>query len=435
MTDRDQLSLTSRLLRDLGPEHGDGLRIGGVSAEEIAEQFGTPCYVYDAELLRRRCAEVTRSLGVDVLFAIKANPCLAVGQVLADAGAGADVASAGEVHVAMRAGFAKEKIQFAGPGKTRAELSLAVDRGVGTINLESASEYETLLRIVRERKPESPPAVAIRINPTVGVAGARMRMGGGCSKFGVDVEDVTALARRIVDHGVVSLRGLHCYLGTQVFDADAWLDSVRGLSDFASEVETSLGVKLDSLNLGGGFGVPCFEGDAEFDLDAAGDGLHALMDGDRRYFVELGRYLTAPSGVYLARVEHIKQSRGKRFAVLDGGMHHFGAATGIGAVIRRPFPIVSATAPFESGEPQVVCGPLCTPADEFASTASLQRLAVGDLVAILAAGAYGLTFSPVLFLSHPTPAEVLVDAGKAHLVRQRGRAEDALRGQFLPGEA
>ena len=141
MTDRDQLSLTSRLLRDLGPEHGDGLRIGGVSAEEIAEQFGTPCYVYDAELLRRRCAEVTRSLGVDVLFAIKANPCLAVGQVLADAGAGADVASAGEVHVAMRAGFAKEKIQFAGPGKTRAELSLAVDRGVGTINLESASEY------------------------------------------------------------------------------------------------------------------------------------------------------------------------------------------------------------------------------------------------------------------------------------------------------
>lgn len=120
---------------------------------------------------------------------------------------------------------------------------------------------------------------------------------------------------------------------------------------------------------------------------------------------------------------------------MDGGMHHFGAATGIGAVIRRPFPIVSATAPFESGEPQVVCGPLCTPADEFASTASLQRLAVGDLVAILAAGAYGLTFSPVLFLSHPTPAEVLVDAGKAHLVRQRGRAEDALRGQFLPGEA
>ena len=198
---------------------------------------------------------------------------------------------------------------------------------------------------------------------------------------------------------------------------------------------------LPSLNFGGGFGVPCFRHDQEFDLRTAGALLQESLAGeDRLASVELGRYLTAPAGIYLTRVLYTKRSNGRRFAILDGGMHHHAAAAGVGAVIRRPYPIVSATSPLTLATdrgvtPQTLCGPLCIPTDEFGEDLALPRLEPDDLVAVLVSGAYGLSFSGVLFLSHPTPSEILVDGGRAYLARQPGRPADALRGQFLPGEA
>ena len=433
----DRAAIVRHLLDMLGSGSSTGLRIGGICATELAERFGTPAFVYDAGVLRRRYEAVVRALPVDqVLFAVKANPCLAVVQVLADAGAGADVASAGEIHVARRAGVVGEKIQFAGPGKSRADLALAVGEGVLTINVEGAAEIDLLAEIAAAR--EGVAGVAVRVNPSVAVADARLRMGGGSSKFGIDAEAVAAHVRRIAADPALELRGLHCYLGTQIFQADAWLASVRDLFELAESVAAETGESLGRLNLGGGFGAPCRAGEEEFDLAAAGRGLGALLQqqrGPRHTTVELGRYLTAPAGVYLSRVLQVKESRGQRFAILDGGMHHFAAAAGVGSMIRREFPIVAAVDPLATdGEPHNLCGPLCTPADEFASEVDLPRLEAGDLVGVLSAGAYGLTFSNVMFLSHPAPAEVLVDGDQAYLARQPGRPEDALRGQFLPGE-
>ncbi len=437
MTDPENppAGVTQSLLELHGSLPGNPLRIGTIDASEIAQRYGTPCYVFDAALLRSRYRQVRESLGVEVLFALKANPSLAVASILRQEGAGAEVASGGEILVAGQAGFSGAQIQFAGPGKSLSDLHMAMGKGIHSINLESSSEYESLAALAKERKMR--PGVAIRINPQEAVAGSRMRMSGGAKKFGVDEDKVAGLIQHIHDQDLVELHGLHCYMGTQCFDAEAWLHSASYLLEFAKAMEAKTGVALRSLDFGGGFAVPCFEGDPEFDLELAGTRMRSMLEGeDRRAFVELGRYLVAPSGVYLMKVLHIKESMGKRFAILDGGMHQNAAAAGAGSIIRRPFPIVAVKDPHaEATVPQSICGPLCTPADDFVTDLALPHLEQGDLVAILVSGAYGLTFSNLKFLSHPSPAEVLVDEGRSWLIREPGKPEDALLGQYLPGEA
>ena len=426
-------SLRDRLLARLSPGEGP-LRVGGILAADLARRHGTPTYVYDAAILRAQFAAVRQALGpgVGILYALKANPSIAVARVLRAAGAGAELASAGELHVATAAGFAGAEMQFAGPGKSDDDLRVALTCGVGAINLESEAEYERLTALAGELGVV--PSVALRVNPARTPTGSRVRMGGGSKKFGVDEDAVPSLAHRVVREGHCDLRGLHVYTGSQNSSASAWLDTATDLITLASRVEAATGAPIRSLNFGGGFAVPTFDADAGFDLAAAGTGLRALLaqaPPERQHYVELGRYLTAEAGVYLTRVLHTKTSGGRTHAIVDGGMHHFGAAAGLGAVIPRPYPIVSCATPLAPVADEVaVGGPLCTPADEFHAGATLPALHAGDLLAVLLAGAYGLTFSPLSFLGHPTPAEVLVDDGHDHLVRRRGRPEDSLRDQI-----
>ena len=429
-------TLAARYLRELAADHDQGLSIGGHAVEEIAARFGTPCYVYDAAILRLRLQSVVRSLGVEVLFSLKANPSLAVADVLRQAGAGAEVASAGEILLAQRAGFEASRIQFAGPGKSEADLRLALQAGIGCVHLESAQEYERVAEFARDL--ELRPRVGIRVNPTGVASTARIRMGGGSQKFGVDDSAVGALVDRIQADDLVEFRGLQCFTGSQCFDAEAWLGVCANILQLAGQIEAQTSTRIPALDLGGGFGVPCFEGDPEFDLESAGRGLRSMLQGqpDREVFVELGRYLTAPAGIYVSRVRYTKDSGDRRFAILDGGMHHHGAAAGVGAVIRRPFPVVLVRDPGAVGDGEVtLCGPLCTPADTLVDGFAVSDLKAGDLVAVLCSGSYGLAFSQSSFNGHPTPAEVLVDGDRVSEVRAAGRPQDILRGQFLPGEA
>ncbi|MEE2888031.1 MAG: diaminopimelate decarboxylase [Planctomycetota bacterium] len=437
MTDTSPPSnLTHSYLDLLAPNHEAGLTIGGHAVEAIAGRFGTPCYIYDAAILRQRLQSVVQSLGTEVLYSLKANPSLAVADVLRQAGAGAEVTSAGEILVAQRAGFDSSRMQFVGPGKSSADLRLAVESGVGCIHLESAGEYDVLAELAGDLGTR--PRVGIRVNPIGTSTSARIRMSGGSQKFGVDDDAVGTLLERILTDDLVEFRGLHCFTGSQCFDAGAWLQSCAELLDLARQIETEHSIQVPVVDLGGGFGVPCFEDDPEFDLAAAGSGLRSLLQdhSGREVFVELGRYLTAPAGIYVSRVNYLKNSDGRRFAILDGGMHHHGAAAGVGAVLRRPFPIVLARDPLAvGGEAVTLCGPLCTPMDNFVDDLAMPELQPGDLVAVLCSGAYGLCFSQAAFNGHPTPAEVLVDRDSVSLVRAAGRAQDTLRGQFLPGEA
>lgn len=421
-------------LAELACAERGSLHIGGVAATELAERFGTPLYVFSADVLRQRTARVRERLGprVELLWSVKANPSVAVTACLCAAGTGAEVASLGELHVALAAGHAPETLRFAGPGKTDAELDAALALGLGVFHVESADEVASLARLAAARGRAA--QVAIRVNLPQQLAGSRLRMGGASSRFGVDADLVPELARTIAATPSLTLVGLHVYGGTQCFDAAAFVAHASALAQRAAAWERDGLGPFAELDVGGGFGCAVFGGDPTFDLDAAGAGMAALLaEHDRkgrRWFVELGRYLAAPAGVYLTRVVRTKTSGGERHAVLDGGMHHAAAPAGLGTIVKRaPLLCVADRLRATDDEPVTLGGPLCTPADQFGRGIALPPLGVGDLVAVLHAGAYGLTYSPRDFLSHPAPAEVLVDGGAARVVRARGEPTDALRGQ------
>lgn len=427
--------LTSRHFAASTSSH---LVVGQHDANELAERFGTPLYVFDAAVARARLRSVLDAMGgrVSVLFALKANPNAALARVLRRGGAGVDVASAGEILVALRAGFSGDQMHFAGPGKHGDDLRLALEHGV-TMNVESLAELRAISAAAVAADREA--RVALRVNPPAAHAGSRMRMSGGSAKFGVDTELLDPVARAASALPRIKLVGLHTYAGTQTFDHEGWLANARFLVETAHALEDELALELESLNFGGGFGVPLSEKDDDFDLAAAGAGLREIVEKDRpgrRHLVELGRFLVAVAGVYLTRVVYAKESAGKPYVIVDGGMNQHAAAAGLGSVIRRPFPMLKANGLDEPAAevPLSIGGPLCTPADAFPTSPEMPSLAPGDLVAFLASGAYGLTFSNTLFLGHPTPAEVLVDGERADVVRARGDLEDVLRGQHLPGD-
>jgi len=424
---------TQHALAALGCAAEDLLHLGGIEARELAARFGTPLYVFAADVLDARFAAVRHALGprFGVLYSIKANPSLAVTARLHHRGAGAEVASLGELHLALAAGHRAADLRFAGPGKTDGEIDAAVRLQLGCFHVESQSEVEAIAAAARAHGTRI--GIAVRVNLPHELSGTRMRMGGRTSRFGVDEDQVPALLRSIASNPALHLRGLHVYAGTQGFDADAFVHHAATLVARATQWERELGLPLDELDLGGGFGVATYAGDSAFDLLRAGEGLRELVAQNDRpgrvWFVELGRYLVAPCGVYLTRVVRTKTSGGLHHVALDGGLHHCAAAAGVGTVLRRAPLLVHADRLRGAAQTVTLGGPLCTPADQFAEQVLLPALAEGDLVAVLHAGAYGLSFSPHSFLSHPAPAEVLVEAGQARVVRARGEVTDVLRGQ------
>ena len=402
---------------------------GGLSLAELSETFGTPLFVYDAGVMRATYRALAEALSgfVGIFYSIKANPNPAVARVFVEEGAGLEIASAAEYEAARAAGATPERILFAGPGKGEAELAHVIDRGIGEIHLESEEEIERVCAVARRlgRKVE----VALRINPSAAAQGGAMRMGGKPSPFGFDEETVEAVADAVVARPELDLRGIHLFAGTQVLDADVLAAQwAHGLA-LAGRVARHLGRPLATIDLGGGLGIPYFAGESALDLARLAQhvaGLKATLREeplirDASVVVEPGRFLVGPSGFYVVRVLAAKTSRGQRFLVTDGGMHHHLAASGnLGQVIKRDYPFVAVTGGGGELSAQTVVGPLCTPLDTIARQALLPALQAGDVIAVRQSGAYGLTASPVGFLSHPTPAEVLVENGRAHLIRPRG---------------
>ncbi len=416
--------LLPSLLPHFPPADGE-LTVGGVRVSRLAKEFGTPLYVYDAALLRARLERLRAHVpGADVYYSVKANPNPHVIAVFARAGAGLEVASAAEYLRARAAGGAPERILFAGPGKGEEELRLVVERGIGEIHVESREEISFLAKL---RGPGGRPVpVSVRVNPKADVSGGAMRMGGQPAAFGFDEEILDDVVKDIGKRPGLSFEGIHIFAGTQILDAKVLLAQWGRALDVARRAAAVAGKPARTIDLGGGLGIPYFPGDGELDLAAVKAGAERLFQGvDAHIVLEPGRFLAGPAGIYLARAVTVKESRGKTFVVLDGGMNHHLAASGnLGQVIKRDYPVVNASRLREQASlPAAVCGPLCTPLDTIARDATVAPTRAGDLVAVLQSGAYGLTASPVGFLSHPMPAEVLVDGGKATLIRPRGTFE------------
>ncbi|UGT61026.1 diaminopimelate decarboxylase [Nocardia asteroides] len=410
-----------------------------VAISTLAAEYGTPLYIYDAEVIARQYHGLRSRLHprVDIFYSLKANPNIAICALLRTLGARAEVSSLAELLTARRAGVTAEDIVFLGPGKRIEELAACLDQNIGIVVCESLEELALIDRLARERAMKA--QVALRVNPAFSVKGAKLAMGGTSRQFGIDEEVLLADPAVATRFSSIELIGVHVYLGTRVLHAPVIAEHARRILQLAELIATTSRFPLEVVDIGGGLGVAYFDGEQDLDPDELTDLLNPIIETfatdhpHTRIVMELGRYLTAPAGIYVSRVQYIKESRGQRFAIVDGGTHHHMAAVGVGSFVKRNFPIaLLSRTDAETDGLWNIAGPLCTPQDTLGRNVSLPTLERGDLIGVHRSGAYGPSASPVLFLGHGHPAEVLVHNGRPHLVRERDRPDDLLARQRTP---
>jgi len=391
------------------------LQVGGVDLHRLAARAGhTPFYVYDRSVLDARLRTLRQTLphGIELHYSIKANPMPAIVHHLATRLDGFDVASASEMMLALDTGMRPERIGFAGPGKAHEELRRAVAAGV-IVHIESAAQLDLVTKLGREFGIR--PSVAIRVNPDFQIGKGGLRMGGGAGPFGVDASQVPALLHELARQEVV-LAGFHVFWGSQCLHAPTIVQAQRQSADLASWLAGALEAPPAFINLGGGFGIPYFPGEDPLDLEAVGEAMGNWLPSFQRRLpgtrvvLELGRYLVGEAGIYVCRIVDRKVSCGETFLVTDGGLHHHLAASGnFGQVLRRNYPVMIGNRLDEPSQERChIVGCLCTPLDRIADDAHLPATSIGDLVVVLQSGAYGRSASPVDFLGHPPPAEMLI---------------------------
>ncbi len=390
------------------------LLIGGRRADALVAEAGdTPLFVYDLAMVDARIAHFRAAFpDVHLHYAMKANPYLPLLKHIGKQVDGVDLASAGELAIAQAAGIDPAATSFAGPGKRDADLAAGIDAGV-TLNLESEGEAARALAIARRLGVR--PRLAVRVNPDFEIKGSGMRMGGGAKPFGVDAARVPALVRDILAADA-DWRGFHIFAGSQALGAEALIEAQRATLALAAELAEAAGAAPPLVNLGGGFGIPYFHGETAPDIEAIGVALaHSINNRSQhlektQFAIELGRWLVGECGVYLSRIVDRKESHGKTFLIVDGGMHHQLAASGnFGQVVRRNYPVAIASRfGAAAAEEASIVGCLCTPLDRLADDVDLPAAGPGDLVAVFLAGAYGLTASPQAFLAQQAARETIV---------------------------
>jgi len=412
-------------------------RLAGLSPAALAEEFGTPFYVYDLDLIGRRVAALQAVLprGFRVAFAVKANPALAVVAHLRRCGVGADVASGGELETVLRAGFNPSAIAMTGPGKRDEELAAAVSAGIGVLTVESPGELRRLETVAAAAGRRQQILLRLAVSEDARLETVRL-IGGVEGKFGMPLDTLLDTARAAAASEHVELLGVHAFGASNLRDAEQLASHVAQLVEIGKQVAEQAGTELHLVDAGGGLGIPYANGERPLDIARLGRRLtemRARWDAeglaDMEVVLEPGRFLVGPAGAYVARVVDVKGPDSAPVAILDGGINHFVRP----ALVRSEHRLaVFATDAVRALVRTTVAGPLCTGLDVFTTDAMLPRPHVGDLVAVLDAGAYGFTESMPLFLSHPTAAEVAVSGGRAQLIRPRMTPTEFLDRQLNP---
>ena len=393
--------------------HNGCLTVGGRSVVDImADVESVPAYLYDRQLIQRRVQKLRTELpdGVSIHYAMKANPMPEVVQLIGGLVDGLDIASAGELQVAVGTGYDPATMSFAGPCKKDWELKAAVESGV-TINVESPNELDRILQFASIGTPK----VALRINPDFELKSSGMKMAGGPKQFGIDAEQIPDVLGRMHDLPV-QFAGFHIFSGAQNLRPEAICEAQQNALELSLQLAPLAPRPPDFINIGGGFGIPYFPGDEPLVLDSIAENLDDVSTRLARHYpecelvLELGRYIVGEAGVYICTIIDKKISRGQTFLITDGGLHHHLAASGnFGQIIRKNYPVAVANK-LDSADTEVasVVGPLCTPLDLLADRMVLPKADVGDLIVVFQSGAYGYTASPHRFLSHPPPCEMLL---------------------------
>jgi diaminopimelate decarboxylase len=396
----------------------------------LARHFETPFYLYDMDQAVAHTDRLRAALPgrVDLLYAAKANPNPRVLAELSDHVWGLDISSGGEIELAARVGYPLSRMSFAGPGKTDGELRGAIEGGIHVLSVESVSELRRAASIAEQSGARA--SIALRVNPLATAKAFAMRMGGLPSQFGVPEEEADAVLGEALSYASLDVRGIHIFSGTQCLDVAAIADNARQTLGIAKRLADAHDHTFSLVNLGGGFGIPYFAGHEAMDVDALAAAVGAAIEefaaaeprfGDTRFAIELGRYLIGMFGMYVARVVDVKENRGKRFVILDGGMNHVFPATGnFGQLVKKNYPVRNLS---RLDDPQTVSqeivGPLCTPMDSLARDLRLPSAEPGDLIGFLNCGAYSFSASPLLFLGHHTPLELVHRRGGVEVARHR----------------
>jgi len=401
-------------LSQFSTSHGE-LYLGDLSLTELVAMAGqTPFYAYHKDSLKQRIQMLRDSLPaeIELHYAIKANPMLELLKYLRPLVDGFDVASGGELKVALEAGIESASMSFAGPGKSVTELELAIANGV-LINCESTTELERISSISQTLQTHA--KIALRVNPDFTLKSSGMKMGGGPQQFGIDAEQIPDVIKSLKSYQV-EFNGLHIFSGSQNLQANSLMDCQNNTLALAIKLAQFSAIAPKLINIGGGFGIPYFKGEKDLDLKTVADNLKRQLTEFHQHYpdckiaLELGRYISGPAGIYVCEITDIKISRGKKYLITNGGLHHHLAASGnFGQIIRKNYPVTIGTKmDSEHLEEVSIVGPLCTPLDLIADKMVLPKAEMGDLVVIYQSGAYGFSSSPARFLNHPEAVELLV---------------------------
>jgi diaminopimelate decarboxylase len=394
---------------------------------EVVRRYGTPTYAYDLGRIRAQVARLRGYLpeAVQVFYSFKANPALGLCGFLAGCGLGADVASAGELVTALEAGFATPRLLVTGPDRSPALLTQLRSVPEALVSVDSLDDLETLARDNLSNR------LVLRLRPDFHCTA--VCVAGPDSRFGLSFDDLPR-CRPWLGKGGLRVVGFHIFAGSQVLDAAAVVQHLRGALDEARRAADMLGLAPEVLDLGGGFGVPYGPGERELDLGPIGEELARLAQqaAPARIVMELGRYLVAQSGWYLTTVLSRQRHGGREAVVVDGGTHQRGDSCGLG-LRRKGFPPVPLKEESGPRVPTDVLGCLSHPGDILAEANPLPPLAPGDGLAFPNAGAYGLAASPWLFHGHPAPAEAAFDGPRIEPIRFRQPPRSVLEGQARLG--
>ncbi|MFK5924788.1 MAG: diaminopimelate decarboxylase [Verrucomicrobiota bacterium] len=418
-----------------------------VDLQDLVKQHGTPLYVYSQATIVDHFTRLDSALdGVDhqICYATKANSNLAVLNLLAQRGAGFDIVSGGELFRIIKAGGDPAKCTFAGVGKTRSEIEYALEQGIGCFNAESEAEVRRLNQIAGEMGKKAP--IALRVNPNVDAKTHKyISTGKSDNKFGINFESIPDAYARAAELPNITLRGVQMHIGSQLTSVDPFIEAIKKVTPLVKDLKAKYGIEFFSI--GGGIGIVYEDTLSSHDQswwapDSSDEGkstpitieayaqavLPLLKPLDLTIFLEPGRLIAGNAGVLLTEVLYEKKGGSKTFEIIDAGMNDLirpALYQGHHDIVPVKEPSSPDTAPVD------IVGPVCESGDFFAQDRELPKLAEGDVIAVLSAGAYGFVMASN-YNSRPFPAEILVDGAQSHVIRQRQTYDDLIAGEIIP---
>ncbi len=396
---------------------------------QITANIGTPVYLYRQDIIRRQWDTLQRNkpTGLKIYYAVKGNPNLSILRFFQRIGAGAEIASGGELFLALKAGFSPEDIIYTGPGKTDEEMEEAVLHSIRTIHVESLHEARRLQSICQKHNRKQ--SILVRINAIREVK-TQVQFSGCPSPFGISEEVIKEILPQILALPHLEFEGIHVYNASGILEYNLLLENVRNVFSLVNDLETKMNLRINTIDFGGGLGVDYSDQNLQVDVGQFYTGFSSLIREfgfhDRQFILEIARYLMAESGYYITRVLDKKDSRGKTFVIVDGGIHHFMRTALFG--VNHPAKILQ-NLPQVNEEVVQVTGTLCTNIDKILKDISLPKPQIGDLLIIEKAGCYALSAAINHFLSHEMPPEVLLDNDQWSIIRKRGKHADLLLNQ------